>query len=73
MVPFNVSIPDAQQDKQLGAKLDAELPGILAWAVRGCLEWQEKGLGFPKAVSHATNAYREEMDIVVTIPLNPFS
>jgi putative DNA primase/helicase len=36
----------------------------LAWAVRGCLRWQEYGLGEPEKVSAATEAYRQEMDII---------
>lgn len=37
-------------------------PAILAWAVRGCVEWQEEGLGVPPGVEEATEAYREQMD-----------
>jgi putative DNA primase/helicase len=43
-------------------KLRAELPGILRWAVEGCLEWKKQGLGFPQKVNAATAAYRAEMD-----------
>lgn len=50
------------QDKTLPAKLAAELPGILNWAIEGCLEWQREGLGVPSEVSQATAQYREEMD-----------
>jgi putative DNA primase/helicase len=64
LVPFTVQIPDAQQDKQLGEKLRAELPGILNWALAGCLAWQEHGLGLPEAVKDATQAYRDEMDVL---------
>jgi putative DNA primase/helicase len=39
-----------------------ELPGILAWAVRGALAWQEQGLGSPAAVKAATATYKEESD-----------
>ena len=39
-------------------------PGILAWAVRVCIEWQHHGLVEPKSVQDATEAYREEMDTV---------
>jgi putative DNA primase/helicase len=46
-IPFNETIPEKEQDKKLGQKLLAELPGILAWAVRGCLDWQKNGLGNP--------------------------
>lgn len=62
LIPWTVIIPAAQRDKALGEKLRAELPGIVAWAVRGCLEWQREGLGAPKAVTDATMHYREESD-----------
>jgi putative DNA primase/helicase len=64
LIPFDVTIPDEELDKDLGEKLLGELPGILAWAVRGCLEWQEKGLGMPPEVSAATEAYRQESDLL---------
>jgi putative DNA primase/helicase len=63
MIPFAVSIPKAEQDKRLLEKLGAEAPGILAWAVQGCLRWRhEGGLGAPEAVTEATESYRNEMD-----------
>jgi putative DNA primase/helicase len=37
-------------------------PAILAWAVRGCLEWQRDGLGEASAVVAASKEYREQMD-----------
>jgi putative DNA primase/helicase len=64
LVPFNVVIPDHQQDKRLPEKLKAELPGILAWCVRGCLDWQRDGLGYPPAVESATRSYRADQDVV---------
>ena len=64
LIPFTVTIPDAEQDKHLGEKLAAELPGILRWAVDGCLAWQREGLGVPDAVRAATDAYRDESDPV---------
>jgi len=64
LIPFDVKIPDKEQDKELDQKLKAEMPGILAWAVRGCLEWQEQGLGKPEAVQDATQEYRDEMDVL---------
>ena len=45
-------------------KLQAELPGILRWAVEGCLAWQRDGLGEPAAVASATKDYRTEQDTV---------
>lgn len=64
LVPFTVTIPEAERDPRLGAKLLEELPGILAWAVRGCLEWRASGLGVPDEVKAATDSYREEMDVL---------
>ncbi len=64
LVPFAVRIPDHEQDKQLRAKLLAEAPGILAWMVEGCLEWQRDGLGEPQEVTSATAGYRAEMDVL---------
>jgi putative DNA primase/helicase len=64
LIPFDVRIPDAEQDKQLSEKLKAELPGILAWCVRGCLEWQKNGLGTPDAVMAATKEYRQDQDVL---------
>ena len=62
VIPFNVTIPPAEQDKNLAQKLKAELPGILAWAVRGCLSWQRDGLGASEEVVAATANYRAEQD-----------
>jgi putative DNA primase/helicase len=61
-IPFEVQIPDAEQDAELPDKLKQEAEGILAWAVRGCMAWQRQGLGEPTEVTQATAAYRDEMD-----------
>jgi putative DNA primase/helicase len=62
LIPFSVTIPEAERDNALLDKLIAELPGILAWAVRGCLDWQRDGLQSPEPVRAATAAYRADMD-----------
>src|SRR5262249_46366742 len=64
LVPFTVTIPEHEKDKHLSEKLKAELPGILAWAVRGCLEWQREGLAEPEEVRAATASYQAEQDTV---------
>jgi len=64
LVPFTVRIPDDDVDRHLRGKLLAEAPGILAWAVAGCLAWQRDGLGEPAEVRDATEAYRQEMDLL---------
>jgi phage/plasmid-associated DNA primase len=53
-----------ERDRKLPEKLRAELPGILAWCIRGCLEWQRKGLKPPEEVRQATLEYRAEMDVL---------
>lgn len=62
LIPFSVQIPDEEVDPELPRKLLREAPGILAWAVRGCLEWQEDGLKDTAVVTAATAEYRAEMD-----------
>jgi putative DNA primase/helicase len=57
LIPFDVVIPHQERDKNLGDRLRDEWPGILAWMIRGCLEWQRKGLAAPQAVVTATDAY----------------
>lgn len=64
LVPFNVTIGESERDPHLVEKLEAELPGILAWAVRGCADWQEKGLSAPPEVADATADYRADEDQV---------
>jgi P4 family phage/plasmid primase-like protien len=64
VVPFSQTIPDDKQDRTLVAKLRNEWPGILAWAVCGCLDWQKNGLRFPKAVELASRAYRQREDLI---------
>lgn len=64
LIPFTVTIPEAKRDKHLTEKLRAELPGILAWAVQGCLEWQKVGLKTPDEVRNATIDYQGDMDTI---------
>ncbi len=64
LIPFLHRFEGEQLDKHLMKKLRAEAPGILAWAVRGCLQWQREGLGLPGAVQQATDEYQREADIV---------
>ena len=40
----------------------AEGPGILAWLVRGCVEWQATGLTPPPAIVEALTAYRRSQE-----------
>jgi putative DNA primase/helicase len=64
MIPFTVTIPFQEVDENLPSKLEAELEGILAWAVQGCLNYQTQGLGEPNEVKIATSSYRRDEDIL---------
>ena len=44
LVPFTATFDEDRKDPELPRRLEAESAGILAWMVRGCLEWQTVGL-----------------------------
>lgn len=62
LVPFTVTFKD--RDTSLPDKLHAEWPGILAWAIEGCLAWQRDGLAPPPVVLEATQTYLGEEDAI---------
>lgn len=62
LLPFTVTIPPDERDGELGEKLKAEWPGILRWAIEGCLAWQREGLNPPASVTAATENYFVEED-----------
>ena len=72
LIPFELSFVDRppqnenerRADPALGKKLEKELPGILAWMVRGCLEWQQVGLDPPAIVKAAVEEYQRDEDSV---------
>jgi putative DNA primase/helicase len=57
LVPFTVTIPEKDRDPLLIDKLLPELPGIMLWAMQGCLDWQREGLNPPPVVRDATKDY----------------
>jgi putative DNA primase/helicase len=61
LVPFTRTFP---VNPALADALKAEAPGILAWAVRGCLLWQAEGLAAPSAITAATAAYQRDSDVI---------
>lgn len=63
LLPFDRRFEDDEKDPGMADKLLCELPGILAWAVEGCLAWQLGGLQEPEAVLMATEEYRGDMDV----------
>ena len=64
MARLTVTIPEDERDPDLADKLRSEWPGILQWAIDGCLEWQEHGLAPPQAVRQATEEYLAAEDAV---------
>lgn len=62
LLPFTVTIPPEDRDPHLRERLRGEWPGIFAWMVEGCLEWQKNGLRPPAAVLDATAAYLDAED-----------
>jgi putative DNA primase/helicase len=62
LIPFEVSIPKDEIDKDLLTKLKAEAPGVLAWAIRGCLAWQLDGLAEPQVVRDSIHSWQSEDD-----------
>ena len=56
MVPFNITIPYNELYPKLMEKLKAELPGNLAWAVKGCLAWQKIWFCQPNQVKEEVNS-----------------
>lgn len=64
VLPFEVEIPEAEQDKQLAAKLRGELSGVLLWAAQGYLDYVEAGrqLEPPSAVRAANAEYQQRED-----------
>ena len=64
LIPFTVTIPEGERNPHLADELRDELPGILAWAVEGCLLWIEQGLRPPARVVAAVAEYRTESDTI---------
>jgi putative DNA primase/helicase len=66
IIPFEHSVPESKRDRLLGEKLQSpeERAGILAWMVRGCLDWLRSGLRVPQKVKAAVAEYREAEDQV---------
>jgi len=70
LIPFNLSFVDRKpqaenerpRDKDLPQKIKEESSGVLAWLVRGCLEWQRIGLDPPEDIKKSTAKYRRSLD-----------
>ena len=59
-----MTIPAEERDPDLFDKLSRELPGILNWAIAGCLAWQKQGLAPPRCVTDFTSEYFDSQDVI---------
>ena len=72
LIPHTISFVnrDPQEAHERRAILDLdqqvlkEAPGILAWLVRGCLDYQRQGLKPPREITEATEQYRRNEDLL---------
>jgi putative DNA primase/helicase len=64
VVPFDVVIPEDEQDKALYEKLQLEADSILSWAVAGYRGYVERGLDEPESVRRATDNYQRASDAI---------
>ncbi|MFI5805794.1 phage/plasmid primase, P4 family [Streptomyces sp. NPDC051561] len=62
VVPFDVTIPEAERDPGLSDRLRAAAPSVLAWAHQGWRDYQAQGLNPPEAVRVRTAAYQAASD-----------
>src|SRR5262249_25043415 len=62
LVPFIVTIPEVERDRDLSEKLKPEHPAILRWMIDGGLTWRETGLVIHKVVREASDDYFAEQD-----------
>ena len=74
LVPYEASFGTEDQvrrgththvrDQEIVEKLQSELEGVLAWRVRGAIDWFAGGLQPPAVVLAASDAYKVEQDRV---------
>lgn len=67
LVPFTRNFdtdPDVVKDPGRAERIAAELPGVLAWCVRGALAYRRHELRPTKQIADARASYREDMDLL---------
>ena len=65
MVPFLHTFSESERDKDFFDRcLVPELPGILRWAVDGCVKFAHEGINIPSSAKAAVLDYKSEMDTI---------
>ncbi|MEO6082804.1 MAG: phage/plasmid primase, P4 family, partial [Umezawaea sp.] len=64
LIPFTREFSGSEKDATLPGRLLGEAAGIVAWAVRGAVEWYAEGLQEPESVRRAVDEYRRSSDIL---------
>lgn len=65
LIPFRRRFTEEERDPWIEQKLLDERDGILAWMVRGCLDWKRGGgLRPSQTVRRESAAYRKESDLL---------
>ena len=64
LIPFTVTIPQSERDRDLTVKLRSETEGILNWTISGLRDWLDGGLKDPDEVRAATEEYRQREDAI---------
>lgn len=59
---FGEGLPDGEQIDDFDAWLVSEWPGILSWAIQGCLDYQRWGLITPEGVIEDSKTARADAD-----------
>jgi len=80
VLPFSHSIPPDQRDPEIKKILLHECgPAVIAWAVKGAVDYFSEGLGVePEAIQIATAEYKETQDLLLDFiedccVLNPYA
>lgn len=66
-IGWDVIVPPAKRIQGLAEKILArEAAGVLNWAIRGCLDWQQQGLAVPESVTAKTREHIAQANPLAT-------
>jgi putative DNA primase/helicase len=65
LLPWDSTVPTEMQKRNVAEWIvNEEGPGVLRWAVEGCLKWQRDGLKVPNYVRAKTKEYQTDEDVL---------